>query len=159
MRNDKLKVAYICAFAHVTVIDKGTIIEGRFPEQIQCTHLHCLNPAHLFSETVIDESVTATHEFFDKNNVDRVLSIEEDNYLQAGGLMFREIPEKVSNQVKNEFKNTEEQIRLAQFLLENVSESERIGRPVDTAIDQITKFNELKQANINYIRNNRLRQN
>lgn len=154
-----MKLLYCCPFAHTTVIEKGELTNGKWPMEIQCTHLHCLQGAMLFTETVLDESVRATHKFFDKNDVDKVLSVEEDRYLQAGGLMFREIPENVSNQVKNEFKNTEEQIRLAEFLLENVNESERIGRPVDTAIDQITKFNEFKQANINFIRNNRLSRN
>lgn len=152
-----MKIAYLCAMAHVTVIEKPEGLKGSYPGRIQCTCPHCLTDAILFTESVMSEEVVATHIFYNVSG--ELISLQEQEYLKAGGLLFKEIPENIAISVKNEFRNSKELLRLAEFLVNTVDVKDRIGTPVDTAIDQIEKFKELQLANLKFIRNQKLRMN
>lgn len=142
-----MKIAFICPFAHVSVIERKEEIQyGIVPKEIQCVHLNCGHGAKIFLESVMDEKVVATHEFY-KPNVNDILSIEEIEYCKSGGLMFREILSNVSKEVINEFHSTAEIVKMASYIISNFPEMTGKGTPVEAGIQIIeTLREELKNS-------------
>lgn len=123
-----MKIAYLCALAHVTVINKPDDLAGRYPSEIPCTCLGCESLALVTYQ--VDESVETFHEFY----VPAIVMPSEQDYVNSGGLMFRQIQGSEPRALKNEYKNTEEQIRLGNFMLSNFKVDTK-KNIVDTAID------------------------
>lgn len=128
-----MKIAFLCPFGHVTVIEKPEALNGRVPELIQCTHLHCGKGAAVHEAMVMDISVHATHTFY-RPGLGDIISLEERAYCDGGGLMFREIPGAQPNIVINEVRNTEQLVKLAEFLVKEYPFVVGKGTPVDVAI-------------------------
>lgn len=133
-----MKLAYVCPFAHVTVIEKAESLNKRLPEEIICTSIACGCPAGMFKASIIDEEVMATHEFFTGES-ELLLSLEEQKYLEAGGMLIREIPSNIPEGIKKEFTATKAIGKLATFLVQNLPEEERLPDVIDTAIACIQK--------------------
>lgn len=134
-----MKTLYICPFAHATIIDKPENISGVVPKEIQCSHLECGCGSVIFPYT-IDDNVTATHVFYNMPKVGEIVSLEEQSYLDAGGLMFREIPENVHETFKKEFTATEGIMKLAKFMVANFPSDQRLPDVIDTAILYMQKY-------------------
>jgi hypothetical protein len=134
-----MKVAYVCVLGHVTIIEKKDTVSGHMPSSIQCTHLYCGCASTLHEASVLDEAAHATHEFYNALSTG-LLTTEEIDYLKSGFLMFREIPEAISREVKNEFRHTEEIVKLAEYLADLVPPEGRTGSVVSTAINIIDSY-------------------
>lgn len=134
-----MKLAFICPMAHTTVIEKTEATSGRIPEQITCAHLGCGCPSAMFPFQ-IDETVNATHVFYNSPKFGEIVTIEEQKFLDSGGLMFREIPENVPDQVKKEFTATEGINKLALFMINNFPSDQRLPDIIDTAIMHLKKY-------------------
>jgi len=132
-----MKIAYLCPFAHVTVINKPDTVFGINPKEVTCTHIGCGCPAGMFP-FLMDETVQPTHEFFIGGS--EILSLEEQKYLEAGGMLFREIPDQVSSEVKKEFAATKGINKLALFLVNNIPNEERLPDIIDTTILHLQKY-------------------
>jgi len=134
-----MKVAFICPMAHTTIIEKPEATSGRIPDQVVCAHLGCVCPSAMFPFQ-IDEMVKATHVFYNSPKFGEIVTIEEQKFLDSGGLMFREIPENVPDQVKKEFVATEGMNKLAMFLVNNFPVEQRLPDIIDTAIMHLKKY-------------------
>src|SRR5690554_2443160 len=116
MKKD-IKVAYLCNKVHPTIILLPGKVNGTFPKLIKCSHINCGNIASLHFDLEIDDSIVATHEFYKGDG--KVLTKEEIEYLDAGGLLFKTIAEAVPKNVINEFMNTNEMIVIGTFITRN----------------------------------------
>lgn len=134
-----MKIAFICAFAHLTIIEKSLATSGRVPDTVVCGHIGCGCPSAMF-KFQIDTSVVATHEFYSSPAFGEIITIEEQNFLDAGGLLFRTIPENVPDKVKNEFVATEGMRKLGNFILNNFPKDQHLPDIVDTAINFLKKY-------------------
>ena len=128
-----MKVAYLCQYGHVTVIKIPEKINGQIGKVIQCTHLHCGVAASIHEGLEIDDRVTATHVFY-KPGAGDIVTLEEVEYCNKGGLLFKEIPGNQPNNVINEIRNTEEVYQLDRFMDELFTESVGILTQVETDI-------------------------
>ena len=140
-----MKVAYLCQYGHVTVIKIPEKINGQIGKVIQCTHLHCGVAASIHEGLEIDDRVTATHVFY-KPGAGDIVTLEEVEYCNKGGLLFKEIPGNQPNNVINEIRNTEEVYQLARFLAALFPERVGILTPVETAINIIGGNNMYEYA-------------
>lgn len=134
-----MKVVFLCAYAHTTIIEKPEDLFGRMPEQIQCSHLNCGCPSMMFPFQM-DPEIQATHIFYNIPKLGEIVTAEEQRFLDAGGLMFREIPENVPDEVKKEFVATEGITKLATFIIKAFPEEQRLPDIIDTAISLLNKF-------------------
>lgn len=134
-----MKVVFICAFAHQTVIEKPEMLTGTIPKEVTCSHIGCGCSALMFPYS-LDESAVATHKFYNQPEQGEILSLEESNYLAAGGLMFRTIPEAVPADLKKEFVATEGMNKLAMFIINNFPLEQRLPDIIDTAILLMKKY-------------------
>lgn len=134
-----MKVAFICPMAHTTIIEKPEHISGRIPDTVVCGQLGCGCGSAMFPFQ-IDEDVQATHEFYKTPKLGEIVTLEEQNFLDAGGLMFRVIPENVPDKVKKEFIATEGMNKLAMFLVNNFPVEQRLPDIIDTAILHLKKY-------------------
>lgn len=133
-----MKAAYLCQMAHTTIINLPEGMTGRVPQIINCSHINCGKHSNIHPEIVIDESVVATHEFYKGDG--KILTKEEIDYLEQGGLLFKTIPEAVPKNVINEFKNTEAMIKLGTFIIKNRPDLAGKSSIEDTAIDLLSKY-------------------
>lgn len=134
-----MKVVFLCAFAHQTIIEKPEGLTGRIPDTVVCSHLNCGCASAMFPFQINPE-VQATHVFYNSPKFGEIISAEEQNFLTAGGLMFREIPENVPDKVKKEFVATEGINKLAMFIINNFDVDQRLPDIIDTAILLMKKY-------------------
>ena len=133
-----MKIGFLCPFGHLTIMDKPEHVQGRIPQQIICTSLACGCPAGLFEASILDDICVATHEFYEDKN--GILTAEEQAYLNAGGILFREIPANIPESIKKEFTATKAINKLALYIINNLPKEDRLPDIIDTAIHILKKY-------------------
>lgn len=133
-----MKAVYLCQMTHTTIIKLPKGMTGRVPQIITCSHINCGNHSHLHQEVVVDESVVATHVFYKGGG--KILTKEEIDYLEQGGLLFKTIPEAVPKEVINEFMNTNEMIKIGTFIAKNWPEKAGKGTIATATVELLKKL-------------------
>jgi len=145
-----MKASYLCPMTHTTIIKLPKGMTGRVPQTITCSHINCGKHSHLHQEVMVDESVVATHVFYKGDG--KILTKEEIDYLEQGGLLFKTIPEAVPKEVINEFMNTEEMIRIGTFISKNWPDMAGKGTISSATIELLGKL----KGHENILNNNRI---
>lgn len=139
-----MNIAYLCPKGHLSIIRKSELLTGRIPAEVVCPHLYCGCASFVFEAAQMDDSLTPTHEFY-KLGSGEIGTIEEHQYCNAGGLLFRTIEANQPKEVINEFMNTGEVVRLAEYLVKEYPAVVGKGTPVDAAINLLTEFKQCSQ--------------
>jgi len=128
----KMKIGYLCFQGHLTVGIKEKSLIGNIAKKVPC--IHCNQEASVHEEHTLSDNVPA-HFKFVKPAI--VQNKEQQEYLDRGFLLMELVEDPI---ITKEFEATKALTRLAQFMLENTSEEERLPDIVDTAIVFMSRY-------------------
>lgn len=148
-----MRIAYLCHYGHLTVGIKADHLQGDTAKKINC--IHCGGVATCFEEHTVVEEVPAHFEFYRPVIIS---SDEERSILDSGLLLMRAFEDPI---ITREFEATKGMLKLVEFMMENIEESERLPDIVDTAIlhmkrslqykKHLLRLGQLKDQNTKFI--------
>lgn len=133
-----MKIGYLCFQGHLTVGIKEKSLIGNIARKVPC--VHCNQEASIHEEHTLSDNVPAHFKFVKPAIVENK---EQQDYLDRGFLLMELVEDPI---ITKEFQATKAIQRLAEFMLENTEESERLPDIIDTAIVFMARYFDSRNA-------------